>query len=399
MPQTASNLASHGTFNVTLNPQIDPRLIEIFCEVTVVPGLSAEERLVADYVHAFLRRCGLESHEDSSHALWNGTAGNVLCTVGANTQASGTFLMSAHMDTPRPTKDTRVVIDHEKITSDGTTALGVDNRVGVALLLYALEQATHRVRTGTHRMNNATVMFTTCEETTLGGSMNVPLADTLQMGFVFDSSLRPGNFVRQSCGAIAFTARILGKAAHSGIAPEKGIHAIAAAALAVSRLQLGRRDETTTVNVGTIHGGEGVNVVPALAVVEGEIRSMNPAMIEALSKEIEAVFAAACAELGAELEFEARWDFVPYTIAPSEPVFERIAAAISSAGLTPAPQISWGGSDANSFNARGVRSVNIGIGAQNPHANSEFILLEDLQHAATIALALLTSEVESVPLQ
>jgi tripeptide aminopeptidase len=361
--------------------RIEPRLLEIFKEVAVIPGMSGTERLMADYIHAFMRRIGITSFEDSSNALWNGDAGNILCSIGTG----GDFIMSAHMDTPRPTKETKVMVDDEKITSDGTTALGVDNRVGVTLLLYTLEKAMQEQIP----LNDATVVFTTCEETTLGGSMNIPLREEVKMGFVFDSSLRPGNFVRESCGAIAFTARIVGKAAHSGIAPEKGIHAIRAAATAISRMKMGRIDETTTINVGMMNGGEGVNVVPALAVVEGEVRSMDWGKIETLTAEVRATFEAACQEHGATLEFQSRWDFAPYNIDEQEPVFKQISSAIEKAGLKPLSHVSWGGSDANSFNQRGIRSVNIGIGAQNPHANTEFIYLEDFQKAADIALEVL----------
>jgi len=357
---------------------MDNRIIEIFREVATIPGLSGEERQMADYIHSFVRRIGLNSHEDHSHKLWNGNAGNVLCPIGNG----GAFLMSAHMDTPRPTKDTKIVVDHEKITSDGTTALGVDNRAGVTVLLYTLEKiAKHNIP-----VKDCTITFMTCEETTLGGSMNIPLPDDIKMGFVFDSSLRPGNFVYESCGAVAFTAAIHGKASHSGIAPEKGIHAIRAAAAALNNLPIGRVDETTTINVGTIRGGEAMNVVPALAVLEGEVRSMNWNKIETLVEEVKTIFEQSVQQFGASVDFTWRWDFTPYSIASDEPVFKQIAQAINNVGLKPTPHVSWGGSDANSLNRRGVRSVNIGIGAQNPHANTEFIYLEDFQKAADIAL-------------
>ncbi len=46
--------------------------------------------------------------------------------------------------------------------------------------------------------------------------------------------------------------------------------------------------------------------------------------------------------------------------------------------------LSAGGSDANSLNKKGIKTVNIGIGAQNPHSYDEFILLEDLKAASDI---------------
>jgi tripeptide aminopeptidase len=367
-----------------MKPTIDPRIIEIFKEVTVIPALSGKERPMADYIHNFVSRLGLNSYEDNTFTRWDGDAGNILCPVAGG----GDFIMTAHMDTPRPTTETKVIVDDEKITSDGTTALGVDNRAGVTILLYTLEKIVkENILT-----RGFTVAFTTCEETTLDGSMNIPLRKEIDMAFVFDSSMRPGNFVCESCGAIAFKATFIGKASHSGIAPEKGINAIVAAAKAISNIPIGRVDGTTTVNVGMIHGGEAVNVVPAQATIDGEIRSMDLQLVEDLAKKIQNTFEIAASEVGAGLEFTARWDFTPYHIKNDDRVFQEISRAIEKAGLTPNPYVSWGGSDANSFNRRGIKAVNIGIGAQNPHANNEFIYLEDLQKSADIALEVIREQ-------
>ena len=46
-----------------------------------------------------------------------------------------------------------------------------------------------------------------------------------------------------------------GEAAHAGIRPQDGRSAIVAAARAIAAMRLGRLDEETTANVGTIHGG------------------------------------------------------------------------------------------------------------------------------------------------
>ena len=71
--------------------------------------------------------------------------------------------------------------------------------------------------------------------------------------------LRPGCADRRGdarrAEARTMHVRFHGRAAHSGIAPEEGRSAIAAAARAVADLRLGRLDEDTTANVGTIRGG------------------------------------------------------------------------------------------------------------------------------------------------
>src|SRR5205823_5690089 len=69
-----------------------------------------------------------------------------------------------------------------------------------------------------------------------------------------------------------------GKAAHAGIRPEEGRSSIVAAARAVTSLRLGRLDEETTANVGSIEGGTGgTNVVPEHARFLAEARSIDDA--------------------------------------------------------------------------------------------------------------------------
>ena len=58
---------------------------------------------------------------------------------------------------------------------------------------------------------------------------------------------------------------------------------------------------------------------------------------------------------------------------------------LQGVGLVPHPIDYLGGSDANMLNAKGIPSVNLGIGAQNPHGDDEFILVEDLSKTAEIA--------------
>ena len=47
------------------------------------------------------------------------------------------------------------------------------------------------------------------------------------------------------------------------------------AAKAISQLPLGRIDEETTMNIGTLNSGSAVNVIPELTELEGEVRSFN----------------------------------------------------------------------------------------------------------------------------
>ena len=64
------------------------------------------------------------------------------------------------------------------------------------------------------------------------------------------------------------TVRIHGKKAHAGVEPEKGINAVKVAAEAIAAMPLGRIDEETVANIGTITGGEARNIVPGEVVLK-----------------------------------------------------------------------------------------------------------------------------------
>lgn len=356
------------------------RLIELFLQTARINALSGNEKPLADFIKTFLTNYNYSVSEDYSAKYSNSNTGNLICKIGNG----GDFLLSSHMDTARPTENVKPIIDNEKITSSGDTVLGVDNRVGVSVLLYTLE----RIAKENIPVKDFTVVFTTCEETTLFGSKNLGVNGSIKKGFVFDSGYRPGNFIHSACGALGFKIKIIGKASHSGIAPEKGINSLLIAANAISQLPLGRIDEETTMNIGILKGGSAVNVIPELTELEGEVRSFDLKKAEHYFNLLTDTFKKECNSARAELEMIYDWDFMPFTVPETSEVYKETIDALKKVGLKPTPKISLGGSDANSFNGLGIQSVNLGIGAQNPHSNDEFIFIEDLVKSAEIALEL-----------
>ncbi|MBE2281083.1 MAG: M20/M25/M40 family metallo-hydrolase, partial [Ignavibacteriaceae bacterium] len=156
----------------------------------------------------------------------------------------------------------------------------------------------------------------------------------------------------------------------------------------VANVQQGRIDETTTANIGLISGGAGVNIVPERAAITGEVRSFNEEKVEEIAFKIYDTIGVEAFNLGATIDYDSEWDFKPYELDETDLTYLEISEAIKKAGLVPVPKISLGGSDANSYNESGIKSVNIGIGAQKPHSNEEFILIEDLEKSFEIALNL-----------
>jgi len=362
-------------------PMPENKLVALFLQLAEIDALSQHEKPVAVFIRDFLTALNLKPYSDRSLVATGSDTGNLICKIGSG----GSVMFLAHMDTARPTGAVKPRILADRITSDGTTVLGVDNRAGIAVILHALEKALQEK----NAVHDFTIAFTTCEESTLAGSLNLEIPGPITTCFIFDSSLRPGAFISSSCGAKNFNVTIRGIASHSGLAPEKGVNSIAIAAQALSRIPQGRINEDTTVNVGIIRGGSAVNVVPETTELTGEVRSVRMATVEEVVQGIQAVFAQEAAARGAGLVFRDDWDFKPYEILPESGAYKDVLAAMEKVGLTPLPVASLAGSDANSLNGRGVQAINLGIGAQNPHANDEFIYLDDLARSSEIALELM----------
>ncbi len=85
------------------------------------------------------------------------------------------------------------------------------------------------------------------------------------------------------CGGSLATSKMdaffYGKSAHAGGVPQEGRNALASAATAVQNLLAIPRNSAsdTRVNVGTLHGGSGRNVVPEFAKMELEVRGKTTA--------------------------------------------------------------------------------------------------------------------------
>ncbi len=126
-------------------------------------------------------------------------------------------------------------------------------------------------------------------------------------------SLRPS-----ANGLVAKRARFIGRAAHAGAAPERGINALNAAALALQAIHMQRetfRDQDhVRVHPIVTHGGTTINVVPADVRLETFVRGASyEAILDAAAKVDRALKAGALA-VGAEVEIETLPGYMPLIV-------------------------------------------------------------------------------------
>jgi tripeptide aminopeptidase len=360
-------------------------LQSLFLRFAAVDGVSLNERLIADTVKDVLTPHGVRVVEDETGKAIGGNCGNLLCFPPNFRDDQPAIILTAHLDTVQSTARLKPQIEADRITSDGTTILGGDNRMGLSILTFLLQQVAKRKIP--HQ--NFFVVHSVAEEIGLYGAEKIDLSKYLVEGaYVFDSSRRPGIYVRECVGLYLFDASFIGKAAHAGVSPEDGINAISLASHALSKTEVGRIDEDLITNVGTIAGGVATNVVPDKVSIEGEVRSFSPERSIERLRLIEKTFRDSIGGQGS-VDFKYRVDFEPCVLKPDAPLLVRLERALRAVGLTPQPIRYTGGSDANKYNAKGIAAVCLGIGAQKPHTHEEFVLLEDLAKATEIGFELI----------
>ena len=156
-----------------------------------------------------------------------------------------------------------------RIENDRATGPGVfDMKAGITLIWAALRASGPLPRP-------VTVLLTSDEE--MGSPSSRELiereAGAADAVLVLEPSLPGGGIKTSRKGVGRFTIMATGRAAHAGIDPSRGINAIEEIAHQIVLLQgMSDRARGTTVTVGVVQGGTRVNVVPAEAAVEIDVR-------------------------------------------------------------------------------------------------------------------------------
>ncbi|MCL5045763.1 MAG: M20/M25/M40 family metallo-hydrolase [Actinobacteria bacterium] len=362
------------------------RMLDSFLRLIRIDGPSRRERDVADYLKERLAGLGFSIFEDDTQAKTGCNAGNVVATLWGTAPGAPAIFFSAHMDTIEPTAGLEPIVEGGQIRSGGQTVLGADDRAGIAAILEGIQSAQEKkIPHG-----DLQVIFTVGEEIGLVGAKHLDCGRIkARAGFVVDSGEEVGAAVVRAPWEIDFRAIVIGRAAHAGVEPEKGVNAIQVAGKALATMRLGRIDPETTANVGVIRGGSMTNVVPDRAELEGEVRSLNPEKARAQLEEIRGVLRRATESSGARLEFESEEAYPGFSLDEDALPVRLFQAAARAAGLEPRLVPRGGGSDTNIYNSRGLRAVNLGMGAKEEHTHGEHVAEADLERAADLILKII----------
>jgi tripeptide aminopeptidase len=360
-------------------------VVLLFTELAALPSPPGEERAVANVVVRFLRDLGLAVDEDDAGPRVGSTIGNLYCRVDPAADGGTPLFLCAHLDTVPPTGPIAPVVEDGVVRNAAGTILGADDKSAVAAML----EATRRVVVEKRPHAGIELLFTPKEEVGLLGAAAFDHERLhARVGYVYDQAAPLGEVILGAPHAHSMEVRFQGRPAPSGMYPEEGRSAIAAAARAISDLRLGRIDDETTANVGTIRGGTAGNIVPEWCTFLAEARAHDERKLADLVQEMLDAISFAAGLEDCEVESEIHKTYAGYRFKHGDEVVRIAHAALERAGFSPSYALSGGAADANVFNERGLSCLNLANGMQDIHTPDERIAVEDLERMVDVTLAL-----------
>jgi len=197
---------------------------------------------------------------------------NVVATLTGT--GKGRILLIAHMDTVFGKGDVARLKPHWQ----GDTYFGPgagDDKSGGVTAVCALKALT---ATGYKDFARIDVLLNATEEIASPGSRDliVSMAKDVDLVINLERGVPKDGTVIGRKGNATLTFQFSGRAAHSGLEPEKGRNAALEAAR-VALLMSGLADpiKQTTVNVDILQGGDKTNVIPDKAVLKADVRAFT----------------------------------------------------------------------------------------------------------------------------
>jgi tripeptide aminopeptidase len=364
-------------------------VLDLFCELAAISSPPGSERAVADRVSGYLHDCGIPVDEDGTGPETGSTMGNLYARLEPTAEGEP-LLLCAHLDTVPPTAAIEPVVADGIVRNGAGTILGADDKAAVAAMLEGVRRivAQGRPHAGIE------LLFTPKEEVGLVGAYAFDHTRLhARLGYVYDQAAPIGTVILGAPYSRSLEVTFHGRAAHSGMSPEEGRSAIVAAARAIAEFRLGRVDDDSTANVGTITGGTATNIVPEWCTFVAEARSHDERKLGELVQEMQDAITFAAGVADCAVSTSMRKSYRGYRFARNDRAVVLAAAALERCGHDVVYDLSGGAADANVFNERGLAVVNLANGMANIHTPDEHISVADLEAMVDVTLALVESAI------
>ena len=270
-----------------------------------------------------------------------------------------------------------------KIEGDNAKGPGVfDMKAGFVQAMYAVKEIAGAE-------NKVALVATTDEET--GSATSKGLIERLAKGaqavLVFESAI-DGKVKTGRKGTSMYQVTVVGKAAHAGLEPEKGVNAtVELAKLVLQITALENPALGTTVVPTVMQSGTTTNTVPAQAKLDIDIRSFTMAELNRVDAAIKSLKSER-----AKVEVSGGINRPPLETTSTLELYEKLEAVAKTLGMAPIGHASVGGaSDGNLAAAAGAKVLDglgaVGVGA---HAPTESLVISSVEPRIKLTTAFIS---------
>ena len=355
--------------------QLTRKLIQINSQNP--PGNEVE---IACFLRAYLERFGLKSkiYEFAQNRP------NLVCLLKAGAPGPKTILISPHLDTVPAGRGWRFpplagIIKNGKIYGRGAT----DCKCNLAAAIEVL----HSLSQDKTRLKNDILFAATADEESGSKSGLIPLLkkNILKADYALILDSDEFDVVIAQKGLIHFKLSLFGRKAH-GAYPWRGVNAINIASSIIQDLENYKFEyqkhpllHPPTINIGTIRGGDKVNMVADWCEFELDLRYLPGESVEVILTDLKRLVAMRAKKFRLHIDGIQE----PYEISKNHPlvssllkVWRKHSAAASLKGSEGATVITF-------FKKKGIPAVASGFGSKGcAHINDEYVKIDNLYRGA-----------------
>lgn len=370
------------------------RLLNTFLDLVKIYSPSRNEINVMKYITEKLEKLGVNYILHDHSAEYGGNTPVIIAKLEKNCDDTNlkAISLSAHMDVVEPSKDLDVYVEDGLVKTRTETTLGGDDKGGVAIILETFETLVEN----NLPHNDVFAVITPSEEVGLLGAKSIkweeipdeftPAKDML----VLDNGGGADLVAVEGPCMYKINVHYEGASAHAGIEPEKGRSAILAMSNAIAKMRIGRLNDYTTSNIGSIISEFPTNVVPKDCKIRMEVRCLNEDEAKENVDNYVDIFEKTAKEFEVKCNIDIEYDYPPLKQIDGNVLLDRILDAYNKVGVVAKPIKIGGGCDGNIYLKNGFNSVILGVGMYKIHTIEEYLVISDMEKTAEAVLEFIT---------
>lgn len=370
------------------------RLLNTFLDLVKIYSPSRNEINVMKYITEKLEKLGVNYILHDHSAEYGGNTPVIIAKLEKNCDDTNlkAISLSAHMDVVEPSKDLDVYVEDGLVKTRTETTLGGDDKGGVAIILETFESLVEN----NLPHNDVFAVITPSEEVGLLGAKSIkweeipdeftPAKDML----VLDNGGGADLVAVEGPCMYKINVHYEGASAHAGIEPEKGRSAILAMSNAIAKMRIGRLNDYTTSNIGSIISEFPTNVVPKDCKIRMEVRCLNEDEAKENVDNYVDIFEKTAKEFEVKCNIDIEYDYPPLKQIDGNVLLNRVLDAYNKVGVIAKPIKIGGGCDGNIYLKNGFNSVILGVGMYKIHTIEEYLVISDMEITAEAVLEFIT---------